>query len=89
MQLHTLDQLQARLDTMLERLQQLKDEKAQLVNRNLELEAQLQETQQRIESLPSTDHIEALERENGELRTRQDDIKNRVESMLTRLEAVQ
>lgn len=89
MQLHTLDQLQARLDTMLERLQQLKDEKAQLTNRNLELEAQLQETQQHLETLPSTDHFEALERENGELRTRQDDIKIRVESMLTRLESVQ
>lgn len=89
MQLHMLDQLQARLDTVLERLQQLNDEKAQLVNRNLELEVQLQEAQQRMDSLPSTDHIEALERENGELRTRQDDIKIRVESMLTRLEAVQ
>lgn len=89
MQLHTLDQLQERLDIILERLQQLKDEKAQWTNRNLELEGQLQEAQQQLETLPSSDHIEALERENGELRNRQDDIKNRVESMLSRLEAIQ
>jgi FtsZ-binding cell division protein ZapB len=90
MQLHTLDQLQARLEAMLDLIQRLKDENAQLLDKNHQLEAQLQDMRDKAEQFPyAQERLEALERENGELRSKQDDIKTRVESMLSRLETVQ
>lgn len=90
MPLQTLDQLQDRIESVLDLVRRLKEEKEQLLSQNQHMETQLQEARQAAVQL-STAHerLRELEEENTLLRGKQDDIKTRIDVMLAKLDGLQ
>jgi|SaaInl7_100m_RNA_FD_contig_31_1856605_length_1127_multi_6_in_0_out_0_3 FtsZ-binding cell division protein ZapB len=89
MQLQALEQLQEKVDAMIVLVQQLKTEKEELVSRNQGIEIEIEGMKRSASQLPETqERVEALERENVALKEKQEDIKSKVASMLSRIDAV-
>ena len=89
MQLQELEQLQEKVDAMIVLVQQLKTEKEELVSRNQGIEIEIEGMKRSASQLPETqERVEALERENVALKEKQEDIKSKVASMLSRIDAV-
>lgn len=90
MPLQTLDQLQARIESVLDLVKRLKDEKERLLSQNQQLELQLQEARQTSEQLSAAHgRLQELEQENTALRGKQEDIRVKVDTMLAKLDGIQ